>query len=317
MPHRPLALLLLPVVLAAAAGQPDRPAVTADSPFGLDLKADRLVVTHGRRPVAEFVFDDPKILRPYLANVHGPNGTRVTRTHPPVPGTDATDHDTMHPGVWLAFGDVSGSDFWRNKGHIRHRRFLAAPTATKDRVAVAAEAELVSPAGVPLGTLVNRLTLTTRPAAWLLTWDATVRADRDRDLVFGDQEEMGFGTRVATELTEKKGGAVRTDRGAETAKAAWGQPAAWCDYAGAVGDRRAGVTLMAAPGNFRAPWWHVRDYGLAVANPFGRAALKQGPRSEVVIRRAESLRLVFGASFHDGDAHDPPAEYEHFLNSTR
>ena len=26
-------------------------------------------------------------------------------------GTDLTDHETMHPGVWLAFDDISGNDF--------------------------------------------------------------------------------------------------------------------------------------------------------------------------------------------------------------
>jgi hypothetical protein len=303
-------LIVLALSAAVAAAQPERPAAAVDSLFGLNQKTDRLVITHAKQPVAEFVFDDPKILRPYLANVHAPGGVRVTRTHPPVPGKDATDHDTMHPGVWLAFGDISGSDFWRNKGSIRHTRFLAAPAATKDRVAFAAEAELRSPGGDVLGKLVNRLTLTARPGAWLLVWDATVTADRD--LAFGDQEEMGFGVRVATGLTEKAGGTVKTGRGATTAKAAWGQPAAWCDYSGPVAGGRAGVTLMAAPGNFREPWWHVRDYGLAVANPFGRAALKQGAKSEVAVRRGESLRLVFGAAFHGGATFDPAAEYEHF-----
>jgi hypothetical protein len=318
MTARILMWLVAPAVLVtlpAARGQPDRPAVAAGSPFGIDQKADRLVLTHSGRPVAEFVFDDPKILRPYLANAHAPGGGRVTRNHPPVPGKDATDHDTMHPGVWLGFGDVNGIDFWRNKGSIRHRRFLAAPAATKNQVTFAAEGELRSPAGDVLGTLVNRLTLTARPAAWLLVWDATVRAERD--LAFGDQEEMGFGARVATELAEKAGGTVRNSAGATTAKVTWGKAAAWCDYSGTAESHRRGVTLMASPQNFREPWWHNRDYGVFVANPFGRAALRQGPKSEVVVRRGESLRLVFGTAFHDGDGFDPAAEYRNFVEATR
>ena len=31
---------------------------------------------------------------------------------------DLDDHPTMHPGLWLAFGDINGADFWRNKGRV-------------------------------------------------------------------------------------------------------------------------------------------------------------------------------------------------------
>ncbi len=55
---------------------------------------------------------------------------------------------------------------------------------------------------------------------------------------------------------------------------------------------------MAAPGNFRRSWWHNRDYGVFVANPFGRAALKQGTPSAVVVPRGQSLRLEFSAEIH-------------------
>ena len=98
--------------------------------FAFTEQPDRLVITHATRPVAHFVFKDEQILRPHFAHVHTPDGTQVTRTHPPVAGKDAVDHATMHPGLWLAFGDVSGNDFWRNKATVRHERFTGAPTVT-------------------------------------------------------------------------------------------------------------------------------------------------------------------------------------------
>src|SRR5690606_15081681 len=79
----------------------------------------RIVIRCAGRHVADFVFTDPIVKRPYLANVHTPGGVQVTRTHPPVPGTDAVDHDTMHPGIWPAFGNLNGEDFWRNKAEVR------------------------------------------------------------------------------------------------------------------------------------------------------------------------------------------------------
>jgi len=57
---------------------------------------------------------------------------------------------------------------------------------------------------------------------------------------------------------------------------------------------------VASPENFRESWWHNRDYGLMVANPFGRAAMKQGEKSAITVRRGESLRLRFAAIIHDG-----------------
>jgi hypothetical protein len=80
-----------------------------------------------------------------------------------------------------------------------------------------------------------------------------------------------------------------------------------------VDGKPVGVTLMASPGNFRESWWHNRDYGVFVANPFGRQAMKQGAKSAVKVPRGESIRLVFGAMLHDSAPHDPAAEYARFV----
>ena len=111
---------------------------------------------------------------------------------------------------------------------------------------------------------------------------------------------MGFGARVATAITEKNGGVITSSAGLKTAKNTWGQPAEWCDYSGTVDGQRVGITLMADPANFRPSWWHNRDYGLMVANPFGREAMKQGERSAVTVKRGQEFRLRFAAAIHAG-----------------
>lgn len=289
-----------------------KPRVAKGSKFALALDANRLTVKYAAKPLAEYIFGDPRILRPYFANLHGPTGSKITRNHPPIQGTDAADHETMHPGIWLAFGDISGVDFWRNRGRIQHVKFLTPPTASEDRVTFATESELLTPDGKSMGTMVNRFTLSQRPAGWLIIWDATFTATQ-RELIFGDQEEMGFGARIASECTETKGGTLLNSHGVKSARATWGKPAAWCDYSGKKDDRRIGITLMPAPKHFRESWWHNRDYGVFVANPFGRAAMKQGTSSAVTVKKGESLRLVFGAMLHDGAEYDPASEYKHFL----
>jgi hypothetical protein len=54
------------------------------------------------------------------------------------------------------------------------------------------------------------------------------------------------------------------------------------------------MTILCHPDNFRPSWMHARDYGLMVANPFGRKAMKQGDESKVTIKPGESLKLRYG-----------------------
>lgn len=282
------------------------PAWPSGPGFRVATGDDRLVIAHSGEPVAEFVFRDPKILRPYFSNVHAPGGVKVTRHHPPVPGVDAVDHDTMHPGIWLAFGDISGVDFWRNRGRMEHVRFTEPPTVRDGRLAFGTECRLVTADGRIVCALTNRFIWRAVTNAWGLVWDAAFRSDA-ADFAFGDQEEMGFGARVATAIAEKNGGQIINSAGRRTAKATWGQPAEWCDYAGMLEGRPAGITLFAGPANFRPSWWHNRDYGVFVANPFGRAAMGQGAKSTVQVGRGVTFRLRFGAVVHAGPGYEPGA----------
>ena len=175
--------------------------------FAVEERPDRLNITHSGKPIAEFVFRDAKILRPYFANVHAPNGLQVTRSHPPIPGVDAVDHDTMHPGIWLAFGELSGHDFWRNKGRIEHLQFVDRPKMEDGRLKFSTESKLVTSEEKIVCMLNNRLSLIQRPGGWLMSWEATFHSDQG-DFSFGDQDEMGFGARMATPLCEKQGGVI-------------------------------------------------------------------------------------------------------------
>jgi hypothetical protein len=93
----------------------------------------------------------------------------------------------------------------------------------------------------------------------------------DGDVTFGDTKEGGLiSVRVATSMDADKGGTIHNAEGGVNEKATWGKQAAWCDYYGPVQGRTLGVTLMDHPDNPRFPtYWHVRNYGLMTANPFG------------------------------------------------
>jgi hypothetical protein len=309
---KPLFILLAGLNFLLPASSPAADALPPGKGWAFEDRGGGLTLQLDGKSVAEFVYRDAKVLRPFFANVRAPSGVAVTRHHPPMAGTDATDHDTMHPGAWLAFGDLNGQDFWRNKGCIEHIRFTEPPQAKKERLRFATECRLLAADGATLGSLSNRFTLIALTNAWLLVWEATF-CSPERELVFGDQEEMGLGVRVATAITEQNGGVITSSSGLSTAKRTWGQPAEWCDYSGTVDGQRVGIVLMADLANFRPAWWHNRDYGLMVANPFGREAMKQGAKSSVRVKRGESFRLRFGAAIHQGQPENVAALYQAFL----
>jgi len=275
------------------------------SGFSFTEKADRLSIAFDHNQVADYVFSDPNILRPYFAHVRTIDGIQVTRHHPPISGVDPVDHATMHPGVWLAFGDISGNDFWRNKATIRQDKFTAAPNADKDQLTFATQSTLISTNGEALGRLDSSFILTRVREGLLLSWQATFAPTADT-FTFGDQEEMGFGIRIATPISERNGGTVRNSDGLTGAKPAWGKTASWCDYSGILSNRWVGITVMSDPRNFRPSWFHSRDYGLIVANPFGQKAFAKGEPSNVLVKKGDSFSLRFAAFIHSSRSNQPP-----------
>lgn len=284
----------------------------ADQERGLFLQAagvsfqqheDRLRIAIDGRQVAEYVFQDEQVRRPYFRHLKTLSGVQVTRTHPPAPGKDLDDHASMHPGLWLAFGDLHATDFWRNQGRVRQVRFLRDPAggALGGSFAVqnAYEAD-----GRTLCTEDCEITLSVRPDGYLLDWTSTFRSDRD--FTFGDQEEMGLGVRVATPMAVVRGGEIIDSEGRKNEPQVWGQQADWCSYSAVIQGERAGVALLPDPGNFRRSWLHARDYGLLVANPFGRHAFTQGEKSRVTVRQGEEFRLRFGVLVYGVSADRSP-----------
>ncbi len=258
--------------------------------FQVEQRDDRLVITHSGAPVAHFVFRDAQVLRPHFEHVHAPGGIQVTRNHPPVPGTDPVDHPDMHSGIWLGFGDISGTDFWRNKGRIVHERFSEPPAIQNGTLHFTTESSMLSADVQKIAQLTSRITLVEKHGAWHLTWDAGFTPITD-GFYFGDQEEMGLGVRVATAINEKNGGLITSSSGQTSAKVTWGQPAAWCDYSGVINGRHVGIMTVPDPANAHPSWWHNRDYGVFVSNPFGRKAMKQGETSRIEVKLGETYRL--------------------------
>lgn len=270
-----------------------------------------LRITASGSPVATYVWNDPQIRRPYFAHLHTPGGVLVTRNHPPTPGRDPTDHATMHPGLWLAFGDISGVDFWRNKATVKHLRFVEPPAADNDGARFAVMNAYLDGERLVCREIC-RVRFEEHPNGYLITWDS--RFSGPDDFYFGDQEELGLGFRVATPIAVKSGGQIVNDDGLVNEPQVWGKQADWCDYSGKIDGQRVGLLMMPDPSNFRRSWFHARDYGVLVANPFGQNAFTKGPTSKTTVRTGEALRLRYGVLVHEGPI-DPRAVYRQWVES--
>lgn len=243
---------------------------------GVELKKGEgrvSVLIDGTR-VAVYVYDDPVVRRPYFCEVKTLGGIRVTRPHPPDPAVNKgnADHETMHPGLWLAFGDIDGVDFWRNKGLVRHVRFEGPVVEGPETGSFGVVNRYEKPGGGAVCEEICRYSIYKVKNGYLICLKSSFSSEKE--FYFGDQEEMGFGFRLNTPLTVNfGGGGIWNSAGGVNEKGTWGKQAEWCAAGGVTGGRRVGMMVMGAPSNFHPCWFHSRDYGLVVANPFGKKAM--------------------------------------------
>ena len=59
---------------------------------------------------------------------------------------------------------------------------------------------------------------------------------------------------------------------------------------------------MPHPKNFRPCWFHARDYGILLANPFGQRAYTKKGDGSFTLKKGETLTLRFAAYIHHGNA---------------
>lgn len=295
--------------------------IAAEPQAGFVRKSDSVLLQIGGQTVAEYVYRDDNILRPYFAHIKTLTGKQVSRNHPPVDGVDKADHPTMHPGIWLSFGDINGNDYWRLKARTQHIGFDVEPQ--------------VDAAGVGRCTIVNsylaadgqspvclehcHISWRAVPAGFLLTMSSKFMP-AGADVIFGDQEEMGLGIRVATPLSvEKKlGGRILDNEGRRNGQQVWGQVATWCDYSGPLDGRWAGMTVLVSPKNFRSSWSHARDYGFVAMNPFGLQTFTKAPRQDVRIKSNENLHLGYAVVVHETQAeaeYAPESAYAFYVDN--
>ncbi len=214
----------------------------------------------------------------YYYPVIGPGGARMTRDYPMVPNSEGEEHDhPHHRSLWYSHGSLNGIDFWSEgskAGKIVHDKFLERKSGKQEGI-VRSTCKWVAPDGSVTCTDERTFRVFARPnTERLFDFEITIKAG-DKELVFGDTKEGSMAIRVAETMRlihgkNKPGeGHIIQSTGVKDGET-WGKHAEWCDYYGPVGGKTVGIAMFDHFANPRHPTtWHVRDYGLFAANPFG------------------------------------------------
>ncbi len=275
-----------------------------DSSRGITLveRGKRIAVEVDGKPWTTYVPDDgPK---PYFDPLIGPSEVALTRAWPmrEVAG-EPRDHP-HHRSLWFGHLDVNKVDTWSEMPGHGQVRETSRPTVVGD--------------GGPVGVLRTRddwldrsgrkvcedervVRFYATKTARVFDFDVTLRAT-DGPLKIADNKDGVFAVRVAAPmaLTAKQGGRIVNSRGV-TDRAAWGQPAEWVDYTGPVAGSTMGIAILNHPSSFRYPTtWHVRDYGLFAANPFGYHDFGQARSGGHRIEPKDSIRFAYRVVLHKG-----------------
>lgn len=257
-----------------------------DGAAGVSLTpaADRVTVRIDGQLFTEYVFGNTP--RPYCYPVLGPGGVPLTRDYPMKADTPGEEHDhPHHRSLWFTHGQVNGTDFWSEApghGRVVHDRFLELTPGPEVGVLRSANRWLTA-AGSEVCTDERTLRVY-RGAADRRQMDLEIRLRAGASpVVFGDTKEGSMALRLNEQMRvrQPKGkvgaGHILTSEGA-TDTAAWGKRAKWCAYTGPIDGKAFTVAVFDHPQNPRYPtWWHVRDYGLFAANPFGQHDFEKAP----------------------------------------
>lgn len=249
----------------------------------------------------------------YFYPAIGPGGLPMTRNYP-MKQVEGEERDHVHHrSLWYSHGAVNGIDFWAETpkaGKILHDKFLEVKSGKESGVIRSAN-KWVAPDGKVVCTDEQVFRVYARPKnERLFDYDVTIKAAKE-EIVLGDTKEGSMAIRVNETMRlkpNKHNAGKPTGRivlstgvtGADT----WGKQAAWCDYSGPVDGKTVGVAIFDHPKNPRHPtWWHVRDYGLFAANPFGVHDFEKKPRGtgDLKIAPGESVTFRYRFYMHEGD----------------
>jgi len=280
--------------------------VADSSGVKIDDVDKKLRVTINGKLFTEYNYQD--VPRPFFYPVIGPTGVPVNRHWPmkDINKDEAQDHP-HHKSLWFTHGSVNGHDFWAEgskSGKVVHDKFLKVSSGPKMGEIVSTD-KWVARNGEVICTDTRTHKFYNTPNGQIMDLEVTIHAS-EGEVVLGDTKEGSMAIRLAPTMRLKgkvgKGHIVNSE--GDTEGSTWGKRAEWCDYYGPIDGEVVGVAIFDHPSNPKHPtWWHVRDYGLFAANPFGEHDFEKKPAGigDIKIPAGESLTFKYRFYFHKGD----------------
>jgi Methane oxygenase PmoA len=275
----------------------------------LTQQGDAFEIAIGDRPFTTYHFGSQAV-RPYFFPLLGPDGVPMTRSFPMLAGIsgESTDHP-HHRSLYVGFGEVNGVDCWSEPPHSNTGRIVhqAWDGVADGPVAAVLRERLRWVDGQGNALLDEQRRIVVYASATVRLLDLELRlAPAHAAVLFGDTKEGGpLAVRVNSAIEGKRGGTIENAYGGRREAECWGKRAPWVDYSGSVDGAAVGLALFDHPTSFRHPtYWHVRDYGLFAANPFGLSTFANDPsqRGDVVLAPGQSLTFRYRVCLHRGDA---------------
>jgi hypothetical protein len=253
---------------------------------------------------ADYVYEGYS--RPFLYPLIGPNGAKMTRNWPIAEAENEERDHPHHKSLWWAHGDMNGVDFWAegtNSGKTVHQEFTAIESGKIG--VIKSRNNYVAKDGKIVCTDERTLRIHPGSSGRAFDFEITLHAGKD-GLTFGDTKEGTMSMRLAETMRLKgkvgKGHIVNSEGVRDGAT--WGKRAKWVDYYGPVNDKTVGVAIFDHPSNPRHPtWWHVRDYGLFGANPFGINDFEKKGKGagDLKVNPGEKITFRYRFYIHSGD----------------
>ncbi len=307
---RELSILLVatgffPIGLPSARG-----ADSSGGPAGVKLTEldGKVRVEIGGQLFTEYYYQD--VPRPYFYPLLGPGSLPMTRNWP-MKDAENEEHDhPHHRSLWFTHGEVNEQDFWSEgpkSGKIVHDKFIEIKSG-RDSGVIKSQNKWISREGKLICTDERTFRVFDRSGGKLFDYEISVHASNG-EVTFGDTKEGSMGIRLTETMRLKQpknkpgqGHIVNSEgvRDGET----WGKRAKWVDYYGPVNGKIVGIAMFDHPENPRHPtWWHVRDYGLFAANPFGLHDFEKKPpgAGNLAVPAGKSVTFRYRLYLHEGD----------------
>jgi hypothetical protein len=289
---------------------------------------DRLTIHINGEHFADYRYQGAS--RPFLYPMIGPEGLRLTRDWPMKDGVNEDKDHPHHQSFWFAHGDVNGIDFWSESaaaGRTVHDSFLQIESGPKAGV-IQSATKLIAKDGKTVATEMRTMRIYNESPHRLMDFEITIRG-AGGELRFGDTKEGTLALRLAETMRLKPNkfnagkptGHIVNSEGVRDGET-WGKRARWVDYYGPVEGKTLGVAIFDHPTNPRHPtWWHVRDYGLFAANPFGLSDFEKQPKGsgDLVVKAGEAVTFRYRIYVHLGDEQAGQVEqrYQDYVKSVK